>query len=159
MCALSSLGRRLASVPSMSGAARSGTGVTLSDFRDPLLRVRYPIRFANMSRNPVAEYVPPRGGTALGVAVSDDTSRLMQVRDEDVDAAALVARALAGDTEAYGVLVRRHQGAALRLAAGICGSTEEARDIVQDALVKAHGRLPTWRGEAPVRSWLLRIVA
>ncbi len=83
----------------------------------------------------------------------------MTARYEDLtDDEALVARALAGDDEAFGALVRRHQSAALRLAAGICGSTEEARDIVQDALVKGHRRLRSWRGDAPVRSWLLRIV-
>jgi RNA polymerase sigma factor (sigma-70 family) len=71
----------------------------------------------------------------------------------------LVRRARNGDRRAYGELVRRHQGAALRLAAGICGSTEEARDIVQEALVKGYRSLGRYRGEAPVRSWLLRIVA
>jgi RNA polymerase sigma factor (sigma-70 family) len=71
----------------------------------------------------------------------------------------LVRRARAGDRPAYGELVRRHQGAALRLAAGVCGSTEEARDIVQDALVKGYRSLDRYRGDAPVRSWLLRIVA
>ncbi len=71
----------------------------------------------------------------------------------------LVKRARAGDRPAYGELVRRHQGAALRLAAGVCGSTEEARDIVQEALVKGYRSLDRYRGDAPVRSWLLRIVA
>lgn len=71
----------------------------------------------------------------------------------------LVMRARAGDHAAYGELVRRHQAVALRLAAGICGSTEEARDIVQDAFVLGYRSLPRYRGEAPVRSWLLRIVA
>jgi RNA polymerase sigma-70 factor, ECF subfamily len=71
----------------------------------------------------------------------------------------LVRRARAGDRPAYGELVRRHQAAALRLAAGVCGSTEEARDIVQDALVKGYRSLDRSRGDAPVRSWLLRIVA
>jgi len=73
--------------------------------------------------------------------------------------AELVRRARAGDRPAYGELVRRHQAAALRLAAGVCGSTEEARDIVQDALVKGYRSLDRYRGDAPVRSWLLRIVA
>ena len=71
----------------------------------------------------------------------------------------LVERARAGDRQAYGELVRRHQSAALRLAAGVCGSTEEARDIVQDAFVKGYRALGRYRGEASVRSWLLRIVA
>ncbi len=71
----------------------------------------------------------------------------------------LVRRARAGDRVAYGELVRRHQQAALRLAAAVCGSTEEARDIVQDALVKGFRLLDRFRGDAPVRAWLLRIVA
>ena len=71
----------------------------------------------------------------------------------------LVGRARAGDRAAYGELVRRHQSAALRLAAGVCGSAEEARDIVQEAFVKGYRSLGRYRGEAPVRSWLLRIVA
>ena len=55
--------------------------------------------------------------------------------------------------------MRRHQTAALRLAAAVTGSTEEARDIVQDAFVQGFRSLDRYRGEAPVRSWLLRIVA
>lgn len=72
---------------------------------------------------------------------------------------ALAARARAGDAAAFGELVRRHQRAALRLAAVICGSTEDARDIVQDAMVKAHRSLATHRGDGAVRSWMLRVVA
>ena len=75
--------------------------------------------------------------------------------DDDV----LARRARNGDREAFGELVRRHQVAALRVAAVISGSTEEARDIVQDAMVKAHRSLATHRGDGAVRSWLLRVVA
>jgi RNA polymerase sigma factor (sigma-70 family) len=71
----------------------------------------------------------------------------------------LLRRARGGDRGAYGDLVRRHQAAALRVAAGICGSTEEARDIVQDAFVKGYRMLDGFRGDAPVRAWMLRIVA
>jgi len=77
--------------------------------------------------------------------------------DESDDA--LVQRARAGDRVAFGELVRRHQTAALRVAAAVTGSTEEARDIVQDAFVQGYRSLDRYRGEAPVRSWLLRIVA
>lgn len=79
----------------------------------------------------------------------------VHVFDDD----ALVARALGGDTDAFGELVRRHQRAALRVAAVVCGSTEEARDIVQDAFVTAHRALGSYRGTGSVRSWLLRVVA
>ena len=65
----------------------------------------------------------------------------------------------AATRRAFGELVRRHQQAALRLAAVIGGSTEEAKDIVQDAFVKVHANLDSYRGSGSVRSWMLRVVA
>ena len=79
----------------------------------------------------------------------------VQVLDDDT----LLARAVAGDVAAFGELVRRHQTAALRVAAVVSGSTEEAKDIVQEAFVAAHRSLATYRGTGSVRSWLLRVVA
>ena len=76
-----------------------------------------------------------------------------------LDDDAVAARARAGDSAAFGELVRRHQRSALRVAAVISGSTDEARDIVQDAMVKAHRSLASYRGDGPVRGWLLRVVA
>ena len=75
------------------------------------------------------------------------------------DDESLVARVRSGDREAFGVLVERHQRAALRVAAVITGSTEEANDIVQDAMVKAYRGLDGYRGTSAVRSWMLRVVA
>jgi RNA polymerase sigma-70 factor (ECF subfamily) len=77
----------------------------------------------------------------------------------ECDDTVLLARAHGGDLDAFGELVRRHVPAALRVAAVICGSTQEADDVVQDALVTIHRRLGTYRGDGSVRSWLLRVVA
>lgn len=71
----------------------------------------------------------------------------------------LAARAQAGERAAFGELVRRHQRAAVRVAAVISGSTEEAYDIVQDAFVNMHRHLGTFDGRGSVRSWMLRVVA
>ncbi|HEY7628978.1 MAG TPA: sigma-70 family RNA polymerase sigma factor [Ilumatobacteraceae bacterium] len=79
-----------------------------------------------------------------------------RIEPSDTD---LVLRARAGDTAAFGALVRRHQTAALRLAAVISGSADDAADIAQEALVKAHRSLAKLSDPATVRSWLLRIVA
>lgn len=80
-----------------------------------------------------------------------------------LDDDALVSRARRDDRAAFGELVRRHQRAALRVAAVIAGSSEEAQDIVQDAMVKLHHALvsprSSYRGEGAVRSWILRVVA
>jgi len=71
----------------------------------------------------------------------------------------LVARARAGDLSAFGALVRRYQTSALRLAAAISGSVDDAPDIAQEAFVKAHRSLPNLSDPATVKSWMLRIVA
>jgi RNA polymerase sigma factor (sigma-70 family) len=71
----------------------------------------------------------------------------------------LVTRARAGDAAAFGALVGRHQGAALRVAAAISGSPVDAADIAQEAFVKAHRSLRKLTDPAMVRSWMLRIVA
>ena len=78
--------------------------------------------------------------------------------DDELDAR-LVERAIGGDGTAYADLVRRHQARALRVAFVICGSVSEAEDAVQDAFVKAHAALRSVRRDAPVRPWLMRIVA
>jgi RNA polymerase sigma-70 factor (ECF subfamily) len=71
----------------------------------------------------------------------------------------LVARARNGDNASFGALVGRYQQAALRLAAAVSGSTDDAADIAQEAFVKAHRSLQQLTDPAMVRSWLLRIVA
>lgn len=71
----------------------------------------------------------------------------------------LLARAARGDRTALGELLARHHRAALRVAAVITGSTEEADDIVQDAYIKVTQGLGTFRGRGSPRSWILRVVA
>jgi RNA polymerase sigma-70 factor (ECF subfamily) len=73
--------------------------------------------------------------------------------------AELVTRSRAGDVAAFGALVGRYQTAALRLAAAITGSVDDAPDIAQEALVKAHRSLNKLADPSMVRSWMLRIVA
>jgi RNA polymerase sigma-70 factor (ECF subfamily) len=73
----------------------------------------------------------------------------------------LVARARRGDTAAFGVLVGRHQRAALRTAFAVMGwgSESEAEDVTQEAFVKAFRALPRFREGLPLRPWLMQIVA
>jgi RNA polymerase sigma-70 factor, ECF subfamily len=73
----------------------------------------------------------------------------------------LVRAFLAGDDEAFGELVRRHERVVLRLLARFSGP-EEARDLAQRAFLKAFEaarRSRFWRQgtEAPFRAWLLRV--
>jgi RNA polymerase sigma-70 factor, ECF subfamily len=70
----------------------------------------------------------------------------------------LISRARAGDVAAYESLVRRYQDVALRTAS-LVAPEADAADAVQEAFVKAFYALPRFRTGAPVRPWLLSIVA
>jgi RNA polymerase sigma-70 factor (ECF subfamily) len=75
------------------------------------------------------------------------------------DEGELVRRARRGDGRAFEELVRAHQEVAFRVAYLIAGSAAEAEDAVQDGLVKAWRSLGRFREGAPLRPWLLKIVA
>jgi RNA polymerase sigma-70 factor, ECF subfamily len=77
--------------------------------------------------------------------------------DEPADEV-LLYRHVAGDTDAFGELVRRHRDRLWAVALRTLGDPEEAADAVQDALVAAFRRAHTFRGDAAVTTWLHRIV-
>lgn len=70
----------------------------------------------------------------------------------------LLARHLAGDPDAFGDIVRRHQDRLWRVALRTLGNPDDAADAVQDALVSAYRAAGAYRGDAAVTTWLHRIV-
>ena len=76
--------------------------------------------------------------------------------DSDDDAN-LVARALAGDKSAYGVLIDRHRADAVAFARRLV-SRADAEDVVQDALISAFLAMGSLRAPERFKSWLLGIV-
>ena len=75
------------------------------------------------------------------------------------DEAALVARVVAGDRAAFGILVERYAGVARRVARAALGSAEDADDAAQDAMLSALLKLNQYDPRRPFGPWLLRIVA
>ena len=71
----------------------------------------------------------------------------------------LLARAQAGDADAYAALVRAHQDIAFRTALLITQNAADAEEAAQDGFVKAWRALGRFRAGAPLRPWLLTIVA
>jgi RNA polymerase sigma factor (sigma-70 family) len=71
----------------------------------------------------------------------------------------LVSRAQRGDVDAYERIVEAYQGIAFRVAYLLCGDAGEAEEAAQEGLVKAFRALPRFRKGAPLRPWLLQIVA
>src|SRR5512136_2135027 len=76
----------------------------------------------------------------------------MTVTDEE-----LVARSIAGDTDSFNQLILRWERPIYALAYRQLGREEDARDVVQDAFLRAFRALPGFKGEAKFSSWLYRI--
>ncbi|WP_165984637.1 RNA polymerase sigma factor SigM [Streptomyces sp. YIM 98790] len=72
--------------------------------------------------------------------------------DEEV-----LARHVAGDPDAFGLLVRRHRDRLWAVALKTLGDREDAADAVQEALLSAYRSAHTFRGQAAVTTWLHRI--
>ncbi len=79
-------------------------------------------------------------------------------RDDRRDDRALVAAHVAGDPEAFTVLVRRHRDRLWAVALRTMRDREEAADALQDALLSAYRNAASYRGDAAVTTWLHRVV-
>jgi RNA polymerase sigma-70 factor (ECF subfamily) len=69
----------------------------------------------------------------------------------------LVARATAGDLDSFNQLVTRWERPIYALAYRTLGREEDARDVVQEAFLRAYRGLRGFKGEAKFSSWLYRI--
>ncbi|MBS44527.1 MAG: RNA polymerase sigma factor SigM [Nocardioides sp.] len=77
---------------------------------------------------------------------------------DERDDAALLAAHVAGDSDAFGVLFRRHRDRLWAVALRTMGAPESAADGLQDGMVAAYRRAGSFRGDAAVTTWLHRVV-
>ncbi len=70
---------------------------------------------------------------------------------------AAVDAVLAGDRDAFRVLVDRESAAVIRACHRVLGDLHEAEDAAQEAFVTAFRSLSAWRGDGPFGAWLTRI--
>ena len=73
---------------------------------------------------------------------------------EDVQ---LINKIRAGQTEAYGDLVRKYEDRVFNTCWRICGHLEDARDVTQEAFLKAFEKLPAFRQNSGFYTWIFRI--
>jgi RNA polymerase sigma-70 factor (ECF subfamily) len=85
-----------------------------------------------------------------GAMVSQALSR---VNDSE-----LIRAAQRGDRAAFEALVRQYDQAVLRLALHMTGSEPDARDIYQEAFLKAYRHIGNFRFECSFYTWIYRIV-
>ncbi|MGO1974180.1 MAG: RNA polymerase sigma factor SigM [Propionibacteriaceae bacterium] len=89
-----------------------------------------------------------------GSATSQDVVSTDDPRDDH----RLLADHVAGDEQAFGILVARHRTRLWAVALRTMRNPEEAADALQDAYISAFRRASSFRGEAKVTTWLHRVV-
>ena len=70
---------------------------------------------------------------------------------------ATIQAVLAGDKEAYGVLVKRHSQKLFRLAYRMTGNQADADDVVQEAFLRGYLKLKSFKSRADFGTWIYRI--
>jgi len=70
----------------------------------------------------------------------------------------LVEAARAGDLDAFGVLIRRHQESLMRFAVRMLGDRDEADDVAASTFIRAHRGLPKCREPERFGSWIRQIL-
>lgn len=90
------------------------------------------------------------------VSSCDNTHAMKWSECED---AALVSFARSGEYPAFEELVKRYRNDVFGLAYHYVRNREDAWDISQEVFIKAHRAIASFRGEASIKTWLLRITA
>ena len=86
------------------------------------------------------------------LSASTDTRAGMPATDEQ-----LVERSIGGDLDSFNQLVLRWERPIYALAYRVLGREEDARDVTQEAFLRAFRSLPGFKGQAKFSSWLYRI--
>jgi RNA polymerase sigma-70 factor, ECF subfamily len=75
----------------------------------------------------------------------------------DLDEQELVALCLAGQREAFDVIVERHRRTVYQLCYRFVSNHEDASDLAQEVFIRAFKGLQRFRGQSSLGTWLYRI--
>lgn len=95
---------------------------------------------------------------AAGAPGGAGANERVSVPGAQMDEAALIRAAQAGDHEAFERLVRSYDRSVLRLAMNLLRSPEDAYDIYQEAFLRVFRNLNSFRFDCSFSTWLYRIV-
>ena len=99
-----------------------------------------------------------RAATGSGGSVNSDKGRVVAQSQSRINDADLIREAQQGNKAAFEELVRQYDTAVLRLALHLTNSEADAKDIYQEAFLKAYRNLGSFRFECSVYTWIYRIV-
>lgn len=69
----------------------------------------------------------------------------------------LIEKVLAGECQAFEILIKKHQGVIYNYLYKITLSKEDAEDITQEVFIKAYNKLYTFERKANFSTWLFKI--
>lgn len=72
--------------------------------------------------------------------------------------ASLIEQAKAGDIESFQQLISEHEKRVFNIAYRMLGNIEDAKDVAQEALVKAYRGIKNFKGKSSFSTWLYAIV-
>ncbi len=87
-------------------------------------------------------------------ASGGQTAATPPARFED---AVLVRQVQAGELHAFTELVRKYQDRVYNTCRRICGDSDDAADLTQDAFLKAYRAIELFRGKSAFYTWIFRI--
>jgi RNA polymerase sigma-70 factor (ECF subfamily) len=99
-----------------------------------------------------------RAATGRSGSENSDKGRVVPQSQNRINDADLIREAQQGNKAAFEELVRQYDSAVLRLALHLTNSEADAKDIYQEAFLKAYRNLGSFRFECSFYTWIYRIV-
>lgn len=84
-------------------------------------------------------------------------SQRMPLYNSDTSDAELVALVRQGQSQAFDLLMMRHQGRVRALIYRYVKDADEASDLAQDTFIKAYKAIQSFRGDSQFYTWIYRI--
>lgn len=103
-------------------------------------------------------HAPPTPPPSVEHEPEDAVTNASRTAAERAHDAALVARVMAGDDAAFGELVARHREWCVRVATRLLGCEDDAEDVVQVSLARAHRAIHQCTAREQFAPWLRKIV-
>jgi RNA polymerase sigma-70 factor (ECF subfamily) len=92
--------------------------------------------------------------SALGGELESTIVAVVPDRDND---AAIIDSVCNGDSESFGLLVRRYEDFVYTLVRGLVSSDEAAEDVTQEIFLRAYRAIRRFEKKASFKTWLYRI--
>jgi RNA polymerase sigma factor (sigma-70 family) len=106
-----------------------------------------------------SEGISSRNTTIASTATVETKSSVQSATVEALKDVELVELVLAGQQNAFEVLVERYKDAVQNLAYRMLGNTTEAEDVTQEVFVRAYTQLVTYKPAHKFSTWLLSIAS